>query len=79
MGLFGCLSRNFRNPTSREAWVRCIVDLYDNFESFKSDWVPAVLPRFKRAVQSADGVTCVSHSLAKLIASSYGRQGASLV
>ena len=38
-----------------------------------------VLPRFKRAVQSADGVTCVSHSLAKLIASSYGRQGASLV
>ena len=59
--------------------VRCIVDLYDNFESFKATWLPGVLPRFKRAVQSADGVTCVSHSLAKLIASSYGRQGASLV
>ena len=59
--------------------VRCIVDLYDNFESFKATGVPGVLPRFKRAVQSADGVTCVSHSLAKLIASSYSRQGASLV
>jgi glycosyltransferase involved in cell wall biosynthesis len=54
--------------------VRCIVDLYDNFDSFKATRVPGVLPRFKRAVQSADGVTCVSGALANYIIRNYGRK-----
>ncbi len=51
--------------------VPCVVDLYDNFESFKATWLPGVLHRFKRAVRMADGVTCVSRSLADYIAINY--------
>jgi glycosyltransferase involved in cell wall biosynthesis len=54
--------------------VHCIVDLYDNFESFKATRLPGVLPRFKRAVQSADGVTCISGTLENYIIRNYGRK-----
>ena len=59
--------------------VHCIVDLYDNFESFKATRVPGVLPRFRRAVQNAHGVTCVSRLLANFIGSQYGRKEPMLV
>jgi glycosyltransferase involved in cell wall biosynthesis len=59
--------------------VSCIVDLYDNFESFKATWAPGVLPRFKRAVQIADGVTCVSRLLADHVTREYRRKGPTLV
>jgi glycosyltransferase involved in cell wall biosynthesis len=55
--------------------VCCVIDLYDNFESYKATWVPGVLPRFKGAVRTADGVTCVSHLLAGHIARNYRRDG----
>jgi len=59
--------------------IPCVIDLYDNFESFKATWVPGVLPHFRRAVRSVEGVTCVSHSLAHYIATKYGRKRPSLL
>lgn len=59
--------------------ISCVVDLYDNFESFKATWVPGVLPLFKEAIRSVDGVTCVSHSLAHHISRDYGRRRPQLV
>lgn len=69
----------FGTRLAEKLGVRSIVDLYDNFESFNATRVPGVLLRFKRAVQSADGVTCVSRSLANFIARKYGRKEPILV
>jgi glycosyltransferase involved in cell wall biosynthesis len=69
----------FGTRLARRLEIPCVIDLYDNFESFKATWVPGVLPLFKRAVRSAQGVTCVSHSLANYISLNYGRQKPSLV
>ena len=55
--------------------TKCVVDLYDNFESFKATQLPGVRPIFKRAVRAADGVTCVSRRLADLVVGSYRRDG----
>jgi teichuronic acid biosynthesis glycosyltransferase TuaC len=55
--------------------MKCVVDLYDNFESFRATQLPGVRPLFKRAVRAADGVTCVSQRLADLVIRSYRRAG----
>lgn len=53
--------------------TKCIVDLYDNFESFPATHLPAILPLFKRAVRAADGATCVSRQLADRVIRKYHR------
>lgn len=53
--------------------ARCVIDLYDNFEAFGASRLPFVLPLFRRAVQEADGVTCVSQRLADYVTRSYLR------
>ena len=58
---------------------KCVVDLYDNFESFGATRLPGVLPLFKKAVRAADGVTCVSKPLAGLVSQNYQRNGPILV
>ena len=65
----------FGTKLAEKLGVRCIVDLYDNFESFNATRVPGVLPRFKQAVKNAAGVTCISRSLAEYITRDYGRKG----
>ncbi len=55
--------------------TKCVVDLYDNFESFQATMIPGIRPLFRRAVRAADGVTCVSHRLADLVVRSYHRAG----
>jgi glycosyltransferase involved in cell wall biosynthesis len=69
----------FGSRLAQRFGISCVIDLYDNFESFKTTWVPGVLPLFKRAIRSVHGVTCVSHSLANYISQTYGRQGPYLV
>jgi teichuronic acid biosynthesis glycosyltransferase TuaC len=59
--------------------TRCVVDLYDNFESFGASRIPGVLQLLKKALRSADGVTCVSEPLAKHIFQNYRRSGPTLV
>ena len=70
--IFGvCLGKYFQ--------TKCIVDLYDNFESFRSTRIPGVLPLFKRAVRNADGVTCVSQRLKDRIVRNYQPQGPAIL
>jgi glycosyltransferase involved in cell wall biosynthesis len=64
---------------AKQIRTQCVIDLYDNYESIKATRVPGVLPRFRRAVRNADGVTCVSHLLANFIGSKYGRKEPILV
>jgi glycosyltransferase involved in cell wall biosynthesis len=59
--------------------TRCVVDLYDNFESFGASRIPGILPLFKKAVKAADGVTCVSQPLVDHITRNYGRSRPTLV
>lgn len=59
--------------------LECVVDLYDNFESFGATRLPAILPLFKRAVRAAKGVTCVSKQLAERITQNYRRNGPIMV
>ena len=58
---------------SKKYQTKCIVDLYDNFETFGGTKLPTVLPLFKRAVRGADGVTCFSQRLAQRIIRTYPR------
>jgi glycosyltransferase involved in cell wall biosynthesis len=52
--------------------VKCVIDLYDNFEAFSASQIPGVLPLFRRAVRNADGVTVFSRRLADYVAAAYG-------
>lgn len=44
-----------------------VVDLYDNFESFWATRIPGITATFRSALRHADGITCVSHPLARYI------------
>jgi glycosyltransferase involved in cell wall biosynthesis len=47
--------------------IPLIVDLYDNFESFYATRLPWVTPLFRKALQSAHAVTCVSLPLKRYV------------
>lgn len=65
--------------TTFGAWLanrirtRCVIDLYDNFETFGASKLPGVLALFRRAVRNADGVTCFSSRLANYVIHTYAR------
>ena len=59
--------------------VKCVVDLYDNFEAFTATRLTGVLPLFKRAVRRADGVTCFSRRLADRVLQHYRPKGLTAV
>lgn len=44
-----------------------VIDLYDNFESFSVTRIPGMTSAFRRALRRADGITCVSHPLARYV------------
>lgn len=44
-----------------------VIDSYDNFESFPATRIPGMTSAFRRALRHADGITCVSHPLARYI------------
>lgn len=50
---------------------KCVIDWYDNFESFTATKVPGVLPLFRRAVKKADGGTFFSQRMADYVTKSY--------
>lgn len=60
---------------ARKLDIPCVVDLYDNFESFNLTKLPGILPLFKRAVRRADGVVCVSSNLHEYIEQNYYPRG----
>jgi glycosyltransferase involved in cell wall biosynthesis len=47
--------------------VPCVIDLYDNFESYPASRLPGVRPLFRSAVRRAAGVTCVSGALERYV------------
>ena len=64
--IFGSwLARHVRTP--------CVIDLYDDFETFAASQFPGVLPLFRRAVRAADGVSVFSRRLADHVARTYVR------
>lgn len=63
----------------RRLGMPCVVDLYDNFESYGATAIPGVRPWFRARVRQAAGVTCVSHALERYIRSNYRVQGETTV
>jgi glycosyltransferase involved in cell wall biosynthesis len=59
--------------------TRCVIDLYDDFETFAASRIPGVTPLFRRAVKSADGVSVFSKRLADHVARSCERTGPTCV
>jgi glycosyltransferase involved in cell wall biosynthesis len=53
--------------------------LYDNFEAFAASRIPGVLPLFRRAVKTADGVTAFSGRLADNVTRIYKRTKPTIV
>lgn len=69
----------FGRRLSRRIGARCVIDLYDNFESYPATRVPGIMPLFKRAVRAADGITCVSPQLADYVNNHYQSRAPALV
>jgi teichuronic acid biosynthesis glycosyltransferase TuaC len=63
----------FASWLAKRVGARCVIDLYDNFESFSASRFPGVLPLFRRAVRAADGVTSFSQRLAEYVVQTYTR------
>jgi len=59
--------------------TRCVIDLYDDFETFTASRFPGVLPLFRRAVKSADGVSAFSRRLAQHVSRTYARSKPTVV
>ena len=62
----------FGASLAKRLQVKCVIDLYDNFEAFSASQIPGVLPLFRRAVRNADGVTVFSRRLADHVVAAYG-------
>ncbi len=60
---------------ARRLGTRLVIDLYDNFEGYPSSHVPGVKFALRRAIHAADGVTCVSSPLARMVRERYRYQG----
>lgn len=63
----------------RRLGVPCVVDLYDNFESYGATAIPGVRPWFRARVREAAGITCVSRALEGYVCTNYGVQGKTIV
>ena len=61
----------FAARLARQCKIQYIVDLYDNFESYRGTAIPGILPLFKRSIRGAHGVTCVSQQLADYVHGHY--------
>lgn len=55
----------------RSLKVPCVIDLYDNYESFGLSSPPGVIPLFRRACRAAQGLTVVSRTLAAYLKIDY--------
>ena len=55
--------------------IPCVVDLYDNYESFALTRLPSLLPLFKRAIRRAAGVICISNALERYVTEQYKPTG----
>lgn len=65
--------------SQRRSGVPCVVDLYDNFESYLGTAIPGVRPLFRSSVRRAAALTCVSRALERHVRESYGVQGRTMV
>ncbi len=63
----------------RRLGVPCVVDLYDNFESYGATTIPGVRPWFRARVRQAAGITCVSAALERYVRATYGARGETAV
>ena len=61
----------FGNWLAKCTRTRCVIDLYDDFETFTASQFPGVLPLFRRAVRAANGVSVFSRRLADHVARAY--------
>jgi len=48
--------------------VPCVVDLYDNYESYKLSKTTRIIPIYRYALKKADAISCVSNPLEKFTA-----------
>lgn len=63
----------------RRLAIPCVVDLYDNFESYLGTRIPGVRPWFRARVAEAAGVTCVSGALEAYVRQQYRVTGKTMV
>jgi glycosyltransferase involved in cell wall biosynthesis len=63
----------------RRSGTPCVVDLYDNFESFLGTAIPGIRRWFRSSVRQAAAVTCVSRALERYVRQEYGFAAQSLV
>lgn len=60
---------------ARMRGVPAVLDLYDNFEAFGLSKIPGVKTLYRRALMSADAVTCVSSRLRDHVEAARGSRG----
>lgn len=60
---------------AKKKHIPCVVDLYDNYESFGLSKLPGMMLLFRKALQNATAVLCVSDALKKYIKKAYSPKG----
>ena len=61
---------------ARRLNIPCVADLYDNFESFGATRIPGITHLFRKSVNKATGVLCVSDTLNEYVRETCNPQGA---
>jgi len=66
-----CLAAHLAKKYSKP----CVLDLYDNYESFGLSRIPFVRSRYRKSLREADAITCVGDELKGLVQSAYAPRG----
>lgn len=64
---------------ARRIGAASVIDLYDNFESYRGTGWPGIRQAFAASIRDADAVSCISQPLKVLVEDSYGRSGPTTV
>lgn len=72
LGCSDCIHAITTAHLARKLKAPYFLDLYDNYESFGLAKIPGVLPLYRKAIQKADGISCVSEPLSEYIRQHYG-------
>lgn len=75
MGSSDSLQVALASYLARKYHLPCVVDLYDNYESFGLTRLPFLRPFYRRSVETASAVTCVGSELGKMVSERYSPMG----
>ena len=78
IGSSDCLQVCLASYLARKYGRPCLLDLYDNYESFGLAKIPLVKPYYRKAIRRADATSCIGDELRGMIEQRYSPTGFTL-